>query len=168
VEVYHQDHLGSVRELTDSQGHVTSIYLTDEYGVPSTLEGPDGTPASASDQPFWYTGEQWDSETGFTYLRARYYASSVGRFTSRDVLAGVRTVPGSLNRYACAGNNPVNWTDPSGMIAPAIAAGAVLGTVVGAYGGFMGALAQGGNPTQMVVSAAMGVLWAASLEHRLP
>jgi RHS repeat-associated protein len=74
-----------------------------------------GTSGSRT-QPFRHTGERWGSETGFTYLRARYYASSVGRFTSRDALAGVRAVPGSLNRYAYAGNNLINWTDPSGMI----------------------------------------------------
>jgi uncharacterized protein RhaS with RHS repeats len=111
VEVYHQDHLGSVRELTDSQGHVTSIYLTDEYGVPSTLEGPDGTPATASDQPFWFTGELFDGgpkrpgEPGLLYLRARYDASSVGRFTSLDALAGSEAYPAARTAMSPRGQS---------------------------------------------------------------
>lgn len=31
-----------------------------------------------------YTGEQFDAETGFTYLHARYLNSALGRFLSAD------------------------------------------------------------------------------------
>ncbi|MBU5451523.1 RHS repeat-associated core domain-containing protein, partial [Acetivibrio sp. MSJd-27] len=34
--------------------------------------------------PFRYCGEYFDNETGFIYLRARYYDSDIGRFTSED------------------------------------------------------------------------------------
>ncbi len=72
LRVHHRDHLGSIRELTDSAGHISTIYLTDEYGVPSTKQAPSG--GSASDQPFWFTGELINGGTGETmllYLRAR-------------------------------------------------------------------------------------------------
>jgi hypothetical protein len=42
------------------------------------------------------------------YLRARYYDPASGRFLGRD------PVPGG-NPYAYAGNNPVNFTDPTGL-----------------------------------------------------
>jgi hypothetical protein len=58
VEAYHQDHLGSVRELTDSVGHVSTIYLADEYGMPTTKQAPSG--GTPSDQSFWFTGELFD------------------------------------------------------------------------------------------------------------
>ena len=34
--------------------------------------------------PFRYSGEYFDEETGFYYLRARYYDPSIGRFLTED------------------------------------------------------------------------------------
>ncbi|HET7767159.1 MAG TPA: hypothetical protein VFN74_00190 [Chloroflexota bacterium] len=104
VEVYHQDHLGSVRELTDADGHMTTICLTDEYGAPSTLQGTDGTHATASDQPFWFTGELFDGgpkrpgEPNLLYLRARYYDPGTGRFLTSDPLAPNVSAVSTLHR----------------------------------------------------------------------
>ena len=56
-------------------------------------------------------------ETGLVYMRARYYAPSIGRFISRDPLWGNVYHPQSLNRYVYTQNNPVNVVDPSGEIA---------------------------------------------------
>jgi RHS repeat-associated protein len=96
---------------------LTTVYLTDEYGVPSQREGADGTQATASSQPFWFTGEltDFDAGTNFVYLRARYYAPDLGRFLTRDPWAGSSRAPGTLNRYAYVGNNPTNAADPSGL-----------------------------------------------------
>ncbi|MCB1433672.1 MAG: RHS repeat-associated core domain-containing protein [Alphaproteobacteria bacterium] len=56
------------------------------------------------------------NETGLQYLHARYYDSDLGRFLSPDtwdpILAGV-----DINRYAYAGNDPINGSDPNGHIA---------------------------------------------------
>ena len=68
--VYHADGLGSVRALTDAAGVLTKSYETDEFGIP-------GASAGTGDQPFGYTGEMRDAETGFLNLRARMY--KVGR-----------------------------------------------------------------------------------------
>ncbi len=51
---------------------------------------------------------------GLYYLRARYYDPSVGRFTSEDTYRGDATDPASLNLYTYCGNDPVNYTDPTG------------------------------------------------------
>ncbi|MER8734482.1 RHS repeat-associated core domain-containing protein, partial [Mesorhizobium sp. M1227] len=60
-----------------------------------------------------YIGERFDPETGLLYLNARYMDPVLGRFISPDIMdptmAGVGT-----NRYAYAGNDPVNKSDPSG------------------------------------------------------
>ena len=61
-----------------------------------------------------YAGEMYDASTGQYYLRARYYAPDIGRFTSADRYAGKTTDPASLNLYTYCGNDPVNYTDPSG------------------------------------------------------
>lgn len=67
-------------------------------------------------QPFRYMGEQRDSESGFYDLRARYYAPTLGRFLGRDRWAGIRTAPMALNREIYASDNPLRWTDPSGLV----------------------------------------------------
>ena len=60
-----------------------------------------------------YIGERYDPETGLLYLNARYMDPAFGRFISPDdwdpVLEGVGT-----NRYAYAGNDPVNKSDGNG------------------------------------------------------
>jgi RHS repeat-associated protein len=106
IEVYHTDGLGSVRAITDATGALTAIYRTDEWGTPTTTTG-------SSTQPFRFTGEPRDA-TGLTFLRARYYDPSLGRFMSRDALAGSVSSPSSLNRFAYAENRPTSNVDHSG------------------------------------------------------
>ena len=108
VETYHADQIGSIREITNSDGSVHTTYLTDEYGNRVTTQGTD-------DQPFQFTGEQVDPETGFVFLRARYYEPQTGRFVTRDPWAGERSLPESLNRYAYTQNNPINYADHVGL-----------------------------------------------------
>jgi RHS repeat-associated protein len=55
---------------------------------------------------FTFTGEQVDT-SGLQYLRARYYDPALGRFLARDPLP-------VGNRYAYVGNDPVNYSDPTG------------------------------------------------------
>ena len=108
VDVYHADGLGSVRALTDGTGTVVQTAQTDEFGVSVQAQGNNG-------QPFGYTGEQQDSETGFVYLRARLYDPAIGRFLQRDPFPGRTMLPLSLNRYSYVENDPVNSVDPTGL-----------------------------------------------------
>jgi RHS repeat-associated protein len=103
---YHQDGLGSVTGITDSNGTLVQGYEYDSYGkITSVLD-------SNMKQPYTYTGREYDEETGLYYYRARYYDSDAGRFISEDPigLAG-----GDVNYFAYVGNNAVNWIDPSGL-----------------------------------------------------
>ncbi|MGH9966712.1 MAG: RHS repeat-associated core domain-containing protein [Pyrinomonadaceae bacterium] len=52
------------------------------------------------------------------FAQARYYSNTQGRFTSVDPLMASASSgnPQSWNRYAYVGNDPLNATDPSGMI----------------------------------------------------
>jgi RHS repeat-associated protein len=61
-----------------------------------------------------FTSQERDSETGLDYMHARYFASAQGRFSSADSVAGSIGNPQSLNRYAYVGNNPLNFSDPTG------------------------------------------------------
>jgi len=73
------------------------------YGSPF---GHTGTPQTV----FGFTGEQTDA-SGLVYLRARYYVPGLGVFPSLDP---VEEVSGHLYQYASA--DPINRTDPSGLI----------------------------------------------------
>jgi RHS repeat-associated protein len=115
---------------------VTATYRTDEFGIPTATTG-------TSSQPFGFTGEPRDA-TGLTYLRARYYDPSLGRFLSRDPLAGNPRMCQTLNRYAYVTNNPATDTDPSGLKARVLEAqtGFCLGVVVA---GGLGLVSRCGN-----------------------
>ncbi|MGD2247385.1 MAG: RHS repeat-associated core domain-containing protein, partial [Candidatus Methanofastidiosia archaeon] len=65
-------------------------------------------------ESYLYTGKKKD-ETGLYYYGARYYDPELGRFLTRDPLAGKKVVPQSLNRYTYCLNNPVKFIDPAGM-----------------------------------------------------
>jgi RHS repeat-associated protein len=71
--------------------------------------------------PRHFTGKERDTESGLDYFGARYYASSIGRFTSPDWSAQAEPVPyakladpQSLNLYAYVRNNPLGAVDNDG------------------------------------------------------
>ena len=134
IEVHHADRLGSIRAMTNATGAVVATFRTDEFGVPTTSTG-------AAESLYRYTGEPRDA-SGLTYLRARYYDPSVGRFLTRDSFSGFGAAPLSLNRYSYVANNPTTWSDPSGRhpCIPAAGAGALAGSVVPGAGTAGGAL----------------------------
>ncbi|MBX3324924.1 MAG: RHS repeat-associated core domain-containing protein [Nitrospira sp.] len=135
---YHQDGLGTVTDLTDSTGTTAKSYSYDAYG--NILESP-GT----LEQPYTYTGREFDSESGLLFYRSRYYDPSTGRFLQQDPI-GLR---GGLNLYRYVRNNPSNYADPTGRVAglavfiPALVEGgiqagiAVTGLMTGAITGQM-------------------------------
>jgi RHS repeat-associated protein len=104
---YGYDGGGNVRQLTSSAGAVTDTYEYDAFGNSFTKQGT--TPNN-----YLYRGEQYDSDLGLYYLRARYYNPATGRFLSRDPENGRANDPASLHKYLYAGGNPVNLIDPSG------------------------------------------------------
>jgi RHS repeat-associated protein len=60
-----------------------------------------------------YINERFDPETGLQYLNARYHDPLLARFLTPD--SWDPDLPGvDINRYAYAGNDPVNGSDPSG------------------------------------------------------
>ncbi len=99
--------------LTGSGGSIASRFSYDAYG--NTL----GQTLGASLLPptaLLYSGEQFDSDLGQYYLRARYYDPSNGRFNRIDPFAGSSFDPQSLHKYAYAHNDPVDRVDPSGLL----------------------------------------------------
>jgi len=98
----HQDERGSVVAVANANGTRQSINRYDEYGVPQgTLAGR-----------FGYTGQMWIPELGLSYYRARMYDPLRGRFLQADPIG----YGDGMNMYTYVGGDPVNRTDPSGMI----------------------------------------------------
>ncbi len=108
VGYFHQDGLGSVIASSNESGTIAAVQRFDAWG--NRVAG-----TTASVPRFGYTGREPDA-TGLTYYRARYYDPTVGRFTQWDPI-GLR---GGINGYAYVGGNPVNFTDPNGLVAKAI------------------------------------------------
>lgn len=104
---YGYDGFGTVRQLTNSAGTITDTYDYDAFG--NKINSTGSTPNN-----YLYRGEQWDSDLGLYYLRARYYNPITGRFMSRDPEDGNPYVPGSLHKYLYAGGDPINASDPTG------------------------------------------------------
>jgi RHS repeat-associated protein len=117
------DHLGTPRVATNSAGAVASRHdyaafggeLFAGMGGRSTAMGYPGASDGLRQK---FTAYERDAETGLDYAQARHYACAQGRFTSSDPLLinSERLLdPQLLNLYAYARNNPLKFTDPTGM-----------------------------------------------------
>jgi len=108
IHYYGYDGNGNVRFLTATNATVSDTYVYDAFGNLLTSTG-------STANNYRYTGEQYDPNLGFYYLRARYLNPNSGRFMSRDSYAGNIYDPASLHKYLYAQNDPVDNTDPSGQ-----------------------------------------------------
>lgn len=102
----HNGH-GDVTGLVQADGTVLNTYTYDIWGNPLTSD-------VQVDNPFGYSGEFWDADTGLQYLRSRWYDPSIGRFIQEDTFEGYMNRPSSLNPYTYVENNPLKYVDPTG------------------------------------------------------
>jgi len=122
------DGLGSVVAVTGSAGTALDTYTYDPYGQVT----PGGSNSVAN--PWQYTGGYRDAATGLVKLGQRFDDPTLGRWTQRD------PVPQG-NRYIYAGDNSVNFTDPSGLftipniIKQTLSYGVGTGLAVGTFEG---------------------------------
>jgi RHS repeat-associated protein len=61
-----------------------------------------------------FVGGTTDTSTGLTHVGAREYDTSTGRFLSVDPIMDL-TDPQQINGYAYSNNNPLTFSDPSGL-----------------------------------------------------
>ncbi len=112
--------------LSENRGGTSAFYNFDRLGNLWTLDGSSksqlgyvdysgfgGTVAGGASSPFGFGGGngcQTESDTGIVLMGHRYYDSRIGRFLTQD------PAKAGGNWYSYAGNNPVNKTDPSGLV----------------------------------------------------
>ena len=111
VESYlHRDQLNSVVLITDAAGAIARQETFLPFGASAAEEI---TSVLVPSDAKGFIGERFDSDAGLQYLNARYYDPALGLFLQPDWFEV--TQPGvGTNRYAYAGNDPVNRMDPNG------------------------------------------------------
>ena len=102
---YTRDHLGSIREVTNSSGVLQARYDYDVWGNSVVLSG-------SMNLDFGYTGHYFHAPSGLNLSLFRPYIPPLGRWLNRDPIGET----GGLNLYGYVGNDPVNYRDPLGLI----------------------------------------------------
>ena len=115
------DHLGSPRVITGADASVRGRHDYRPFGeeINPLAGGRNTVPGYAANDDLKqkFTGYERDAETELDYAQARYFTSKQGRFNSPDPLLASASAarPQTWNRYTYALNNPLRFTDPSGL-----------------------------------------------------
>jgi RHS repeat-associated protein len=112
---FHKDHLGSVSTITDEYGTVLERLSYDAWGKRRFPDGTDDPAGSIESQATrGFTGHEELDGVGLVHMNGRVYDPLLGRFGSADPMTESPFSTQGLNRYSYVGNNPINFTDPSG------------------------------------------------------
>ncbi|MFL5781162.1 MAG: DNRLRE domain-containing protein [Thermoleophilaceae bacterium] len=99
------DGLGSVRAVTDSSGTAQNTYSYDPYGAIVSQTTPVANP--------WQFASGYHDANGWYKFGARYYTGRLQRWSQLDP-EDQPTDPVQQDRFAYAGDDPINATDPQG------------------------------------------------------
>ncbi len=121
-----------------SESYPAAFQVHDAFG---NLISEHSGAAAAGASYAWRGQEGSESDLGFAenelgtrlvYMQARYYDPEIGRFLRADDLPMASTTSQGLNRYLYCANDPVNQSDPSGLLI-----GEAVAFAAGAYAGFL-------------------------------
>src|SRR5207249_1400849 len=93
---YTRDHLGTIRELTNTSGGVQTRYDYEPYGRRTKVSGD-------VDADFGFTGHYYHQPSGLHLALYRAFDADLGRWISRDPIEEV----GGINPYDYVFNNPL-------------------------------------------------------------
>jgi RHS repeat-associated protein len=103
-EGYQYDPYGRHVRLTDGND-------ADTYVNFNTNDTRSALATSNYGNPYLFTGQRLDSESGLYYYKNRYYSTSQGRFISRDPIGHM----GGTNLYCYVLGLPTKAVDPTGL-----------------------------------------------------
>jgi RHS repeat-associated protein len=110
------DHLGSVAVITDASGAVIQRLSYDAWGRQRNPNGTDATCGSiSSGTTRGFTNQEQMPVSCLINLNARIYDPTLGRFMAADPVVGDPYSPNSFNRYGYVDNNPLSFTDTTGL-----------------------------------------------------
>ncbi|MDJ0947274.1 MAG: RHS repeat-associated core domain-containing protein, partial [Kiloniellales bacterium] len=69
-----------------------------------------------AETPRGFTGHEHLDAVGLIHMNGRVYDPVLGRFLSADPFVPSPTATQSFNRYSYVGNNPLSYTDPTGLV----------------------------------------------------
>jgi RHS repeat-associated protein len=122
---YLTDHLGTIGTLMSRSGSPVAVMRRSAFGADFSNSNQ-----SVSDR-FGFTGREATKGMSIYFYRARYYSPNQGRFNAPDPMG---FGAGDFNIYRYVSNNPLSFTDPSGMmtVGHGILLSATLGAAFGA------------------------------------
>jgi RHS repeat-associated protein len=111
ITYYHNDVSGTPLLSTNSSGEVLWKENYRPYGDKLNNQ------AESQANQIGFHGKPYDNEIGLSYMQARYYNPTLGRFMGVDPVDYQEDNLHSFNRYAYANNNPYKYIDPNGLVA---------------------------------------------------
>lgn len=113
---YERDVSRIIHSIFDIDGNTRVKYKYNAWGKPEIInaDGLTETNELMEINPFMYKGYFYDLESGWYYLKSRYYDPSIGRFINVDGEIGEIGDIANQNLFAYTGNNPVMFIDEDG------------------------------------------------------
>ena len=130
---FHTDHLGTVKLVTDKTAAVVWEGIYSPFGDVKEV-------VAEIENNLRFPGQYLDRETGLHYNYFRTYDPKTGRYLESDPIG----LDGGISTYGYAYQNPVNYSDPDGLIPIDVATDAVViigDIVIGVQTGDWGPLA---------------------------
>ena len=112
---YHADRMGNVTSVLDFAGNLTEQYTYDAFGQ-TTILSANNTPllTSAIGNRIMFTGREYLSSIVSYDYRHRMCRPNIGRFLQMDPIG---FDAGDMNLFRYCGYDPVDRSDPTGLIA---------------------------------------------------
>jgi RHS repeat-associated protein len=122
IRYYHQDHLGSSSALTDANGELAGETAFYPFGLARHEHR-----LRQVEENYKFAQKERDRESGLDYLEARFLAATLSRFPtvdakyanpdalSGDALSAFLSRPQMGNLFAYVLNNPLRYSDPTGL-----------------------------------------------------
>lgn len=109
---HHYDAQGNCILLSTAGGGIEEQYDYDAFGFPYFYTASGDTPATVKTR-FLFTGREWLNDLRIYDYRNRMYQPELGRFLQPDPK---QFDAGDYNFYRYCHNDPVNKTDPTGLV----------------------------------------------------
>ena len=112
---YWQDGRGNTSHITGDNAALLERYTYDLSGAPTFYDEWDNERFGGSvyDTRFLFAGSQYLPETGLYDMRNRFYSPALNRFLQTDPIGFAGD---ALNLYRYCGDDPVDRSDPTGLL----------------------------------------------------